>query len=495
MGWRLSPILVMCAFVLGSAPAAASDDRAIVVFAAASLKGALDDVAGAFKATSGQSATVSYAGTSTLARQIELGAPADVFVSANADWVDQLENDGLLRPGSRRTIMGNRLVLVAPLGSIDPIALDQKTDLRTLLGDDGRLAIANTTAVPAGLYGKAALTELGLWDQIADVRVETDDVRAALAFVARGEAPLGVVYATDAAAEPAVEVAAVFPADSHPPIRYHAAIPLQSMHDSSGSISRRPDLPTRSGDLLRLRFRASRPGPIAMFAALSPEEWQAIRLSLQIASIAALCSLPFGLCVAYVLARFRFPGRALINALVYLPLVMPPVVTGYLLLLVFGRRGPVGRFLDETFGVVLAFNWTGAALAAGIMGFPLMVRAMQLSLEAIDRRYEAAAATLGAGRVRVLLSITLPLMLPGILAGTVLAFARALGEFGATITFVGNIPGVTQTIPSAIYSAIQVPGGETAALRLTAISVVIAFAALLISEFLARRAARRVLGE
>jgi molybdate transport system permease protein len=231
-----------------------------------------------------------------------------------------------------------------------------------------------------------------------------------------------------------------------------------------------------------------------MFDALTPSEWDAVRLSLRVATVAALFSLPVGIVVAYLLARVRFPGRSLFDAFVHLPLVMPPVVTGYLLLLLFGRRGPVGSWLDSTFGIVLAFNWTGAALACAIMGFPLMVRAIRISLETIDTRLEAAAATLGARRIVVLLSVTLPLALPGIIAGLVLSFARALGEFGATITFVGNIPNVTQTIPSAIYTYTQVPGGDIPALRLTAISVIISFAALLISEALARRAARRVLG-
>jgi molybdate transport system permease protein len=232
-----------------------------------------------------------------------------------------------------------------------------------------------------------------------------------------------------------------------------------------------------------------------MFDALTPAEWDAIRLSLRVASLAAVASLPFGIAVAYLLARGRFPGRGLVDAFVHLPLVMPPVVTGYLLLLAFGHRGPVGAWLEHTFGIVLAFNWTGAALAAAIMGFPLMVRAMRLSLEAIDRRLEAAASTLGANRALVFLTVTLPLALPGILAGLVLSFARSLGEFGATITFVGNIPGVTQTMPTAIYTYTQVPGGDLPALRLTAIAVAISFAALLFSEAIARRATRRVLGQ
>jgi molybdate transport system permease protein len=232
-----------------------------------------------------------------------------------------------------------------------------------------------------------------------------------------------------------------------------------------------------------------------MFDALTPAEWDAIGLSLRVASVAAVVSLPFGITIAYLLARGRFPGRALIDAVVHLPLVMPPVVTGYLLLLTFGRKGPVGGLLERAFGIVLAFRWTGAALAAAIMGFPLMVRAMRLSVESIDARLEQAAATLGANRAAVFLTVTLPLALPGILAGLVLSFARALGEFGATITFVGNIPRVTQTIPSAIYTDIQTPGGDFAALRLTAISIAIAFAALLLSEALSRRATRRVRGQ
>jgi molybdate transport system permease protein len=227
---------------------------------------------------------------------------------------------------------------------------------------------------------------------------------------------------------------------------------------------------------------------------LGPEEWQAIALSLQVAFWATLLSLPIGLLAAYALARWRFPGHALLNGLVHLPLILPPVVTGYLLLLTFGRQGPVGGFLEAVFGITLAFRWTGAALAAAVMAFPLMVRAIRLSLEAVDSRLEAAAGTLGAAPPWVFLTVTLPLCLPGIVAGAILAFAKALGEFGATITFVANIPGETQTIPSAIYALLQVPGGDGAAWRLVVISILIAMGALLASELLARRVQRRVAG-
>ena len=216
-------------------------------------------------------------------------------------------------------------------------------------------------------------------------------------------------------------------------------------------------------------------------------------LSLRVALWATVLSLPLGIWVAHLLARRQFPGKALLNGLVHLPLILPPVVTGYLLLLTFGRKGFVGHYLD-LLGIVLAFHWTGAVLAAAVMAFPLMVRAIRLAFEAVDPRLEHAAATLGASPLWVFLTVTLPLILPGILAGAVLAFAKAMGEFGATITFVANIPGQTQTLPSAIYAFLQVPGGDPQAFRLVAIAVAIAMAALLLSEVLARAVQRRISG-
>jgi molybdate transport system permease protein len=228
---------------------------------------------------------------------------------------------------------------------------------------------------------------------------------------------------------------------------------------------------------------------------LGPAEWRAVELSIQVSFWATLGSLPFGLFIAYALARWDFPGKQILNGIVHLPLILPPVVTGYILLLSFGRRGPIGAFFEEWFGIVFAFRWTGAALAAAIMAFPLMVRAMRLAIEAVDPKLEQAANTLGASRAWVFATVTLPLILPGIIAGAILAFAKAIGEFGATITFVSNIPGQTQTIPTAIYAFLQVPGGETAAGRLVIVSIVIAMAALLLSEFVATRVARRISGQ
>lgn len=232
-----------------------------------------------------------------------------------------------------------------------------------------------------------------------------------------------------------------------------------------------------------------------MTSGLGPAEWTAIFLSLRVAFVATLAALPVAIWIAYILARKTFPGRQLLNGLVHLPLVLPPVVTGYLLLVLFGQQGPIGGVLYDVFGVTLAFRWTGAALAAAIMAFPLMVRAIRLGFEAVDPGLEDAAATLGASRGRILWTVTLPLVLPGILAGAILGFAKALGEFGATITFVAAIPGQTQTIPTAIYGLLQVPGSEPAVLRLVIVSVVLAMGALLASEWLARRYVKRLDGK
>lgn len=227
---------------------------------------------------------------------------------------------------------------------------------------------------------------------------------------------------------------------------------------------------------------------------LTAAEFEILRLSLKVAFWSMLASLPVALGLALVLARAQFPGKTLLDGIVHLPLVLPPVVIGYLLLIAFGRKGPIGAFLEEQFGIVFAFRWTGAALASAVMGLPLAVRAMRQSIEAVDRRLEAAAATLGAGPLAVFATVTLPLVVPGILNGMLLAFARSLGEFGATITFVSNIPGETQTLPLAIYGLTQVPGGDAQALRLCVLAVLLSLGALVLSEWLLRRARVRAVG-
>ena len=227
---------------------------------------------------------------------------------------------------------------------------------------------------------------------------------------------------------------------------------------------------------------------------LTPDQWQAVALSLQVSVWAVVVSLVPGILVAYALARWNFRGKQILNGLVHLPLILPPVVTGYLLLLTFGRKGTIGQFLDQWFGLVFAFRWTGAALAAAVMAFPLMVRSIRLAVEAVDPKLEQAAGTLGASPLWVFLTVTLPMILPGIIAGAILAFAKAMGEFGATITFVSNIPGQTQTLPSAIYSVLQVPGGDGQAARLVMVAIVVAMAALMLAEWVSRAVARRIAG-
>ena len=224
----------------------------------------------------------------------------------------------------------------------------------------------------------------------------------------------------------------------------------------------------------------------------SPEEWRAVALSLRVALWATALSLPLGIWIAHLLARREFWGKSLLNGIVHLPLILPPVVTGYLLLLTFGRKGAIGGFLEQTFGLVLAFKWTGAVLASAVMAFPLMVRAIRLAFEAVDSKLEQAAGTLGASPIWIFLTVTLPLILPGIVAGAVLGFAKSMGEFGATITFVSNIPGQTQTLPSAIYAFLQVPGGDPAAFRLVLVSIFVAMLALILSEGVSRAIARRI---
>jgi molybdate transport system permease protein len=228
---------------------------------------------------------------------------------------------------------------------------------------------------------------------------------------------------------------------------------------------------------------------------LTAVETEALVLSLRVSFWAMTCSLPLGIAAAWLLARCEFPGKAVLDTIIHLPLVVPPVVVGYLLLILLGRQGPLGGWLYDAFGITIAFTWKGAAVAAAVMAFPLVVRAIRLSIEAVDRRLEAAARTLGAGPVAVFFTVTLPLAGSGIVAGAILGFARSLGEFGATITFVSNIPGETRTLPIALYSFTQVPGGEAAALRLVLVSVALAFAALLASEFLARRLRARIAGD
>ncbi len=402
----------------------------------------------------------------------------------------------LIKQDTRVNLLGNKLVLIAPKDSrLDHVTIGDGFDIAKLAGD-GRIAVADVKAVPAGLYAKAALEKLGAWTAAEPKLAQAENVRATLAFVARGETPVGIVYETDARIEPKVKIIGAFPDGSYPAVTYPVAQP-QTARPRPRAISaswrhRRRKLSSNAMDSV---FSSSRSrDTINACSNFPPRTGLRFNSRCGLRRVSTLVALPFGIAIATLLARKDFWGKALLDAIVHLPLVMPPVVTGYLLLISFGRRAPIGAFLADHFGIVFSFRWTGAALACGVMAFPLMVRAIRLSIEAIDRRLEDAAATLGANPIWTFVTVTLPLALPGVIAGMMLAFARALGEFGATITFVSNIPGETQTISAAIYTLTQVPGGDADALKLVIVSIIISFAALLASEWFARRAAARLHG-
>ena len=454
--------------------------HALTVFAAASLKDALDEQVRSFaSASAGERVTVAYAGSNALAKQIEAGAPADVFISADVDWMDYLENRRLLARGTRADLLGNRLVLIEPATNRSKLTIAPGFSLAVALGS-GKLAMANPDTVPAGRYGKAALMSLGVWPSVQTHIAGTENVRATLTLVARGEAPFGIVYATDALVEPHVHVVDFFPPNTHAPIVY----PIAVIAASPAPARSRAFVAYLASEVARATWR--RHG--FTLAIVSGDELGIVLLSLKVALASVVFSLPVAVFFAYVLARLDFPGKTLLDALVHLPLVLPPVVVGFVLLLLCGRQGVLGRWLADWFGIVFAFRWTGAALASAIMGFPLMVRAIRLSISAIDQRLETVARTLGGSRTWVFVSVTLPLALPGLVTGVLLSFARSLGEFGATITFVSNIPGETETLPLAIYSLVQSPGGDAGALRLSMIAVILSIAALVVSEWVTRRA-------
>ena len=316
--------------------------------------------------------------------------------------------------------------------------------------------------MPVGKYAKSALEKLGIWASVEKKFAMTDNVRAALALVARGEAVLGIVYETDAKVEKNVKIVGAFPADSHPADRLSGRRDRERQARGRG-VSRVPAQRHRQGGVRAIRLHLPGAADVRRACSCSPSPpMNGPRSRSRCGSRSSRRSwrCRSRIAIAWVLARKDFWGKALLDGIVHLPLVLPPVVTGYLLLIWFGRRGVIGAFLADTFGIVFSFRWTGAALACGVMGFPLLVRAIRLSFEAVDAKLEDAAWTLGANRLLVFATVTLPLALPGIIAGMVLCFAKALGEFGATITFVSNIPGETQTISAAIYTYTQIPNAR-----------------------------------
>lgn len=461
----------------------------LLVLAAASLTDVLPRIAERWSAVDGASVRFSFDGTSRLAPQAVSGARADLFFAADEAWIRWLEGEGAVARGSARVIATNELVLIVHSGAPHPRSPDE-------LGGLDRVALANEN-VPAGRYGRSALASAGVWDRVAARVVRGGSVRGVLEWVARGEVPAGIVYRTDALVEPGVEIAFAFPAAGHDPIEYWAA-PLATAElprraaaflEYVGGPEGRAILTAAgfgepAGDRPAQIDRA--PPPLA-----GPSVGSAIRLSLLVALLATALGLVPAVGLGWVLARLDFPGKALLSTLVLVPLVIPPVVTGFLLLSALGTQSPLGRLL-ESLGLPVPFTLLGATVAAFVVGFPLYVISVRGAFEAVDPLYEELSETLGIPPRRTFLRVSLPLALPGIAAGAVLAFARALGEFGATIVLAGNVEGSTRTIALAVYTLLESPAGREATWVLVGASVALSLLALLGYETLSRRQKQRL---
>lgn len=486
-------LLSLPAGAAGRGPQRVGEEEAeLLVLAAASLTDALPAVAEAWTARTGVRVRFSFAATSRLAPQAIEGAPADLFFSADRSWMDWLVERGGVREGSIRDFLENDLVAVVPAGRPVP-------DGPRALASVSRLALAGEN-VPAGRYAEEALRSTGVWDAVRNRVVRGGSVRGTLEWVARGEADAGIVYGTDAVAQPDVRVAFTFPAGSHQPIRYPAAVLARS---------RRPDLARdfldfAGGPEAAALFRSAgfltgppgvQPAPPAPadtgLPPTVPDTRSAITLSLIVALLATAGGFPLALAAGWLLARLDFTGKTLVSTVLLAPLVMPPVVTGFLLLAALGTRSPLGRWLDAL-GIGVPFTLLGAAVAALVVGLPLYVLSVRNAFESVDPHYEEVSWTLGVPPGRTFRRISLPLALPGIAAGAVLAFARGLGEFGATVVLAGNVEGKTRTIALAVYTLLESPAGRGATWTLVGASVVLALVALLGYESLSRRQRRRL---
>lgn len=538
---------LLCAVpVRATAPDPAAPARpTLTVFAAAGTTDALTALLAQYEERTGVRVNRSFAASSTLARQIEAGARADIFVSASADWMDYLQQRDLLMPGTRRDLATNRLVLIVPASAREGHSSppDRGADgterciQHTLLAIEGRLALADPAHVPAGIYARQALESFDCYEAVRPRIVKCSTPREALALVEAGQVAAGIVYRSDAGISRRVRVMGVFPQSSHERIAFQVAVlRADRVRVPTGDLSPVGVLPRRDTSRLGsprpeaeelFQFLTS-PGAVAILAAhgFDPDaisscetrltqnaqrrthnelthdarrtvswlptvrEWATIHTSMKVAAgCVAVLAIP-GILLAYLLARKDFRGKILVETLIYAPLVIPPVVVGYLLLVLLGNNGLAGRWLHRTFGIELAFTLNGAVIAAAVMSLPLMVRSVQVAMELVDRRLEEAARTLGAGPIRTFLSVTVPLALPGIISGTILAFARGLGEFGATAVFVGSIEGQSRTLPLAIYSHLQTASGEASAGRLIVFSILLSLAAVAISEVFVKRAKR-----
>jgi molybdate transport system permease protein len=492
--WRHN-VIVLCLIVVSGC--ARSSQEAVEVAAAASTREPMDRLAADFQAKTGIKVQVTLGPSSILAKQIEEGGSAALFLSADEGWADYLNKKGLV--ARRKDLLTNRLVVIVPADSA--MKITSLTDLAAK--GFKRIALAGP-GVPAGTYAREALVKAGIWENVKDRVVSGKDVRATLAFVEQKEVEAGFVYVTDADVSDRVRVAYRVPENMHRPIRYPLVqvkqTPIRPQAEEFFQYLGSPEAASvfRKAGFGVAQGKHDTGIPVSgatsgRFLGLAAEDWRAVLLSLEVAGLAVLLSLPAGVGLAWLLARKNFLGKTLVETLVNLPLVLPPVVTGYLLLILLGKNGWIGSWLDDWFGIRIALTWWAAVFAVGIMGFPLLVRAIRLAFQGIDPRLYQAARSLGAGRADAFFSVSLPLARNGVIAGVVLAFARALGEFGATLMFAGDQPH-TRTLAIQLYDLHSTPGADfqERMWRLVLASVVLACAALGISEYLERRGQRRI---
>jgi molybdate transport system permease protein len=468
----------------------AYQEESLLILAAASLTDVLPQVAARWEEGGGMPVRFSFDATSRVAPQILEGAPADLFFSADVGWMDWVSQGGGVIEGTRTTLLGNELVLVVPAGG----AFSPRTPEEVAASQVRRVALAGEN-VPAGRYGQAALEFSGVWEDLARRVVRAGNVRGALEWVALGEVDAALVYRTDAMAEARVRVAFSFPPNAHPPILYPAAVTLRALHPQAAEEFLAFCGTEEAREIFRSYGFGTPPSSLQTREAPQnsplPHPWSAIRLSLWVALAATLVGFLPAVALGWVLARKDFFGKSLVATLALVPLVLPPVVTGFLLLSLLGTQGPLGGWLADL-GLPIPFTLLGAMLAALVVGLPLYVVSVRNAFQAVDPSYEELSWTLGCKPRPTFLRITFPLALPGIAAGAVLAFARALGEFGATVVLAGNIEGSTRTIALAVYSLLESPQGRDAIWVLVGASVLLSMLALLGYEVLSRRQRRQM---
>ena len=464
----------------------------LVVFAAISLTDALTEISKRFQSETGIRVFCNFAGSSTLQQQIENGAYTDIFICASPKQMDSLRSVGHVYENTRLNLLTNSLVLIAPSNGIPSLS-----DPGMLIAPPiKRIAIGEPHSVPAGIYGREALSRLGIWETVQSKFIHGTDVRTTLAFVESGEVDVGIVYQTDAAISESVKVIYQFPNSSHSPIVYPAAV-MQTTNEKAlaqeflvylstpettaifegyGFSSAESHQNVSDGFQNELEEDASE-----RLLNVTKAEVEALILSVKVAFLSLVFILPPGLFVSWLFAKNSFRGKSFFNTIVMLPLVLPPVVSGYFLLMIFSRVGPVGRVLFRLFGIEVVFSWAAVVLAISVVSFPLFVRNAVTAMEGVSPKLESAARTLGAHPLKVFFTVTLPLSYRGIVGGGILAFSKSLGEFGATMMVAGNIPGKTQTLSLAIFNYFTI-GWEASAYRLVLMSTLIAFATLWIAE-------------